>query len=122
MCRRGDWFVSEVQEAACAEAPDPGAPDEERVPELAIPDRPSIDVLPFLNLSGDPQREYFSDGITEDTITALSWVKWFFVIARTSSFTYKARAVPVTRIAPRHGVRSGSRARWRWASAGQGGL
>src|SRR3546814_9575323 len=72
---------------------------------LAIPDRPSIAVLPFLNLSGDPEREYFSDGITEDIITALSWVKWFFVIARNSSFTYKGRAVDVKRIARELGVR-----------------
>src|SRR3546814_11812246 len=105
MCRRGDWFVSEVQEAACAEAPDPGAPDDERVPELAIPDRPSIAVLPFLNLSGDPEREYFSDGITADIITALSWVKWFFVIARNPSFTNKGRAVAVKRLDRAHGAR-----------------
>ncbi|HEY9567374.1 MAG TPA: winged helix-turn-helix domain-containing protein, partial [Thalassobaculum sp.] len=105
IARRGYRFVGEVQEAAVAEAPDPGAPDDERVPELAIPDRPSIAVLPFLNLSGDPEREYFSDGITEDIITALSWVKWFFVIARNSSFTYKGRAVDVKRIARELGVR-----------------
>ena len=58
---------------------------------LSPPDRPSIAVLPFDNLSGDPEQQYFSDGITEDIITALSRVKWFFVIARNSSFTYKGR-------------------------------
>jgi class 3 adenylate cyclase len=56
---------------------------------LPLPDRPSIAVLPFANMSGDPEQEYFSDGITEDIITALSRFRWFFVIARNSTFTYK---------------------------------
>jgi DNA-binding winged helix-turn-helix (wHTH) protein len=56
---------------------------------LALPDRPAIAVLPFVNISGDPEQEYFSDGISEDIITALSKLRWFFVIARNSSFTYK---------------------------------
>ena len=62
-------------------------------PALALPDKPSIAVLPFENMSADPEQIYFSDGITEDIITALSQVKWFFVIARNSSFAYKGRAV-----------------------------
>ncbi len=53
---------------------------------LPLPDRPAIAVLPFVNMSGDPEQEYFSDGISEDIITALSKLRWFFVIARNSSF------------------------------------
>jgi adenylate cyclase len=56
-------------------------------PALALPDKPSIAVLPFANMSGDPEQEFFSDGITEDITTALSKVRWFFVIARNSSST-----------------------------------
>src|SRR5262249_52731605 len=58
-------------------------------------DRPSIAVLPFVNMSGDPEQEYFADGISEDVITGLSKLRWFFVIARNSSFTYKSKAVDV---------------------------
>ena len=56
---------------------------------LPLPDKPSIAVLPFTNMSGDPDQEYFADGVVEDIITALSRFKWLFVIARNSSFTYK---------------------------------
>jgi adenylate cyclase len=66
-------------------------------PLLALPDRPSIAVLPFTNLSGDKEQEYFSDGITEDIIAELSRFSELFVIARNSSFTYKGRAVDVGR-------------------------
>jgi len=55
---------------------------------LPLPDKPSIAVLPFTNMSGDPEQEYFSDGITEDIITALSCFRWFFVISRNSTFAY----------------------------------
>jgi adenylate cyclase len=72
---------------------------------LNVPDKPSIAVLPFDNMSGDPEQEYFADGISEDLITALSKIRWFFVIARNSSFTYKGQAVEVTRIAGELGVR-----------------
>ena len=71
----------------------------------ALPDKPSIAVLPFDNMSGDPEQEFFSDGITEDIITALSKVRWLFVIARNSSFTYKGRAVDVKRVSQELGVR-----------------
>jgi adenylate cyclase len=54
---------------------------------LALPDRPSIAVLPFTNLSGDPEQEYFADGMVEEIITALSRIRWLFVLARNSSFT-----------------------------------
>jgi len=72
---------------------------------LALPDRPSIAVLPFANMSGDREQEYFADGITEDIITALAQYRWLFVIARNSTFTYKGRAVDVKQVARELGVR-----------------
>jgi TolB-like protein/class 3 adenylate cyclase len=72
---------------------------------LALPDKPSIAVLPFQNLSGDLEQEYFADGMVEDIITALSRMRWLFVIARNSSFTYKGRAVDVKHVARELGVR-----------------
>ncbi|MFQ6022952.1 MAG: tetratricopeptide repeat protein, partial [Acidiferrobacterales bacterium] len=69
------------------------------------PDKRSIAVLPFDNMSGDPEQEYFADGITEDLITALSKIRWLFVIARNSTFTYKGRAVEVKQVASELGVR-----------------
>src|SRR5262249_32522285 len=65
--------------------------------ELPLPSKPSIAVLPFENLSGDPEQEYFADGMVEEIITALSRLRWLFVIARNSSFAYKGRAVDVKR-------------------------
>ena len=73
--------------------------------ESAKSNRPSIAVLPFVNMSGDSEQEYFADGISEDIITGLSKLRWFFVIARNSSFTYKAKAVDVKRAARELGVR-----------------
>jgi adenylate cyclase len=70
-----------------------------------LPDKPSIAVLPFANLSGDPEQEYFADGVVEDIITALSRVGWFFVIARNSSFTYKGKAVDIKQVSRELGVR-----------------
>jgi TolB-like protein/Tfp pilus assembly protein PilF len=72
---------------------------------LTLPDKPSIAVLPFANLSGDLEQEYFADGVVEDIITALSRVKWFFVIARNSSFTYKGKNADVKQVARELGVR-----------------
>jgi len=72
---------------------------------LPIPDKPSIAVLPFQNMSGDPEQEYFGDGVVEDIITALSRMRWLFVIARNSSFTYKGRAVDVKQVSRELGVR-----------------
>ena len=80
-----------------------GEPD--RPKPLPLPDKPSIAVLPFTNLSGDPEQEYFADGLVEDIITALSRVRSFFVIARNSSFTYKGRAVDVRQVSRELGVR-----------------
>jgi TolB-like protein/tetratricopeptide (TPR) repeat protein len=72
---------------------------------LALPDRPSVAVLPFSNLSGDPEQEYFADGMVDDIITGLSRIKWLFVIARNSTFTYKGRAVDVKQVGRELGVR-----------------
>lgn len=70
-----------------------------------LPDKPSIAVLPFANMSGDPEQEYFSDGITEDIITALAHIRWFFVIARNSTFVYKGHAADVKQVGRELGVR-----------------
>jgi len=72
---------------------------------LALPDRPSIAVLPFANMRGDPQQDYFADGIVEEITTALSRIRWLFVIARNSSFTYKGRTVDVRQVGRELGVR-----------------
>jgi TolB-like protein/class 3 adenylate cyclase/Tfp pilus assembly protein PilF len=72
---------------------------------LEVPDKPSIAVLPFTNMSGDPEQEYFADGMVEDIITALSRMTWLFVIARNSSFTYKGKAVDIKRVGSELGVR-----------------
>ena len=76
-------------------------------PELAIAlrDKPSIAVLPFANFSGDPEQTYFADGVVDEIITALSRIPWLFVIARTSSFTYRDRAIDVRQIGRELGVR-----------------
>ncbi len=74
-------------------------------PALPLPDKPSIAVLPFANMSGDPEQEYFADGMVEEIITALSRIRWLFVIARNSSFTYKGRAVDVKEVGRELGVR-----------------
>ncbi len=70
-----------------------------------VPEKPSLAVLPFINMSRDPEQEYFSDGMTEDIITALSRIRWFFIIARNSTFAYKGRAVDVRKVAKELGVR-----------------
>jgi adenylate cyclase len=75
------------------------------VAALPLPDKPSIAVLPFQNMSGDPEQEYFADGMVEEIITALSRIRWLFVIARNSSFTYKGRAVDVKQVGCELGVR-----------------
>jgi adenylate cyclase len=74
-------------------------------PALVLPDKPSIAVLPFQNMSGDPEQDYFADGVVEEIITALSRIRWLFVIARNSSFTYKGRAIDVKQVGRELGVR-----------------
>lgn len=81
----------------------PGRAEPERL-ALPLPDRPAIAVLPFVNMSDDPEQEYFSDGISEDIITALSKLRWFFVIARNSSFIYKGKPVHMKQVAEELGV------------------
>jgi TolB-like protein/DNA-binding SARP family transcriptional activator len=86
--------------------PPAGVPALQSPPEsLPLPSKPSIAVLPFQNLSGDAEQDYFADGMVEEIITALSRIRWLFVIARNSSFTYKARAVDVKQIGRELGVR-----------------
>jgi TolB-like protein/class 3 adenylate cyclase len=74
-------------------------------PALALPEKPSIAVLPFQNMSGDPEQEYFADGMVEEIITALSRIRWLFVIARNSSFAYKGQAIDVKQVGRELGVR-----------------
>src|SRR5262249_38377297 len=74
-------------------------------PPLPLPEKPSIAVLPFANMSGDPEQEYFADGMVEEIVTALSRIRWLFVIARNSSFIYKGQAVDVKQVGRELGVR-----------------
>jgi len=99
--RRGYRFIGEKAPLA---APSSDATDSE-APALPLPDRPSIAVLPFANMSDDPDQEHFADGISEDLITGLSRIRWLFVIARNSTFVYKGRAVDVKQVARELGVR-----------------
>jgi adenylate cyclase len=114
MPRRGYRFVgpvltTEENAATAAVAPVDTAPTEYRDVERRqlppLPDKPSIAVLPFANISGDPEQEYFTDGMVEEIITALARIRWLFVTAATSSFTYKGQAVDVRRIGRELGVR-----------------
>jgi TolB-like protein/tetratricopeptide (TPR) repeat protein len=112
--RKGVRFVGEVSEghpsprgtelsAEAREAKNIGVAMP--TPGPALPDKPSIAVLPFQNLSGDPEQEYFADGVVEDIIMALSHMRWLFVIARNSSFTYKGRSVDMKQVGRELGVR-----------------
>ena len=108
LARKGFRFVGDVKEASDDRASlgtSTARPDESSAPALILPDSPSIAALPFQNWSGDPEQEYFADGVVEDIITALSRVHWLFVIARNSSFTYKGRAVDVKQVGRELGVR-----------------
>jgi TolB-like protein/Flp pilus assembly protein TadD len=102
--RKGLRFVGTVREEKEL-AIAPSAPTAEQPAALALPDRPSIAVLPFANMSGDSEQEYFADGMAEEIITALSRCTWLFVVARNSSFTYKGKAVDVRQIGRELGVR-----------------
>ena len=102
---------------------EPTTPEQPAAP-LTLPDKPSIVVLPFQNISGDPEQEYFADGMVEEIITGLSRIKWLFVIARNSSFVYKGKAVDVKQVGRELGVRyvlegSVRKARGRIRIAGQ---
>src|SRR6185437_1552895 len=103
LARRGFRFVGQVQEARGDAAP--GNRAEPPKSSLTLPTRPSLAVLPFINLSLDPEQEYFADGVVEDITMALSRFHWLFVIARNSSFTYKGRSVDVRQVGRELGVR-----------------
>ncbi len=102
--RKGFRFIAAVREAeshiSAAVADRPAEP-----PALALPDKPSLAVLPFTNLSSDPEQDYFADGMVEEIVTALSHFRQLFVIARNSSFTFKGRAVDVKQVGRELGVR-----------------
>ena len=110
IARKGLRFVGEVRmqpngdEPAEVTDPPPDEIQERSRMALPLPDRPAIAVLPFINMSDDPEQEYFSDGISEDIVTALSKLRWFFVIARNSSFIYKGKAVHLKQVAEELGV------------------
>ncbi len=107
IARKGFRFVAEVRETGPGDGPEPAEAEEHdsaAAESLALPDRPSIAVLPFLNLSGDAGQDYFTDGVVEDIISALSRIRWLFVIARNSSFTYRG-AVDVKQVGRELGVR-----------------
>jgi adenylate cyclase len=103
--RKGFRFVGTVREAQGPAGEVTDEPQEPRKPALTLPDKPSIAILPFTNLSSDPEQEYFADGMVEEIITALSRFKWLFVIARNSSFTCKGKAVDIKEVGRRLGVR-----------------
>jgi TolB-like protein len=108
VARKGFRFIAEVTEVGAIEADSPGerpagAPRPQEAPSL--PEKPSIAVLPFENLSSDPDQDYFADGVVEDIITALSRVRWLFVIARNSSFAFRGRTVDVREIGRELGIR-----------------
>ena len=106
--RKGFRFVGEVRAEPAGEAARAAAAADEMPkpprPSLPLPDRPAIAVLPFTDMTGDLAQDYFSDGISEDIITALSKLRWFFVIARNSSFIYKGKAVHLKQIGDELGV------------------
>src|SRR5205814_9611909 len=99
MPRKGFRFVGAVVASAMRpENPAPLAAAEMAPQASELADRPAIAVLPFTNMSDDPEQDYFSDGMSEDLITALSKLRWFLVIARNSTFTYKGRPVPISEV------------------------
>jgi TolB-like protein len=100
--RKGLRFVGEVRKNTPVSAPDEVSGPK---PVFALPQRPSIAVLPFTSMSSDPEQDYFADGITDDIITALSYWRWLFVIARNSTFAYRGRDVDVRQVGNELGVR-----------------
>src|SRR5580704_1110239 len=105
VARKGFRFVGDVRESTTAVPADLAEETREPPrPALPLPERPAIAVLPFTNMTDDPAQDYFSDGISEDIITALSKLRWFFVIARNSSFIYKGKSVHLKQIADELGV------------------
>ena len=108
IARKGFRFVGEVRESPSPEAlhlPKAAASADMASAELSLPEKPSLAALPFRNLSGDPEQDYFADGVVEDIIAALSRNRWLFVIARNSSFAYKGRSVDSKQVGRELGVR-----------------
>ncbi|HMA15490.1 MAG: winged helix-turn-helix domain-containing protein [Bacteroidota bacterium] len=107
IARKGFRFVGDVREersASAVAAPAAAAADGGRHPP-ELPDKPSLAVMPFVNLSGDPEQDYFTDGVVEDIVSALSRMRWLFVIARNSSFRYKGQAADAKQVGRELGVR-----------------
>jgi len=107
VARKGLRFVGAVHEDSTDVKPAPVMfqPDDAPLQPVLPSDRPGIAVLPFTNMSGDPEQDYFSDGISEDIITALSKLRWFLVMSRNSSFVYKGKAVHMKQVAEELGIR-----------------
>lgn len=103
--RKGLRFVGAVREEPAAMTSSPSSEQSAPAAQTARPDRPSIAILPFANMSGDPEQEYFADGMVEEIITALSRMRWLFVVARNSSFAYKGRTVDIKQVGRELGVR-----------------
>jgi TolB-like protein/Tfp pilus assembly protein PilF len=103
--RKGFRFIAAVREEASPQAGSPDVSGASDGPAPTLPDKPSIAVLPFSNLSGDPQQEYFADGVVEDIIAELSRLHWLFVIARNSSFVYKGKSTDIKQVGRELGVR-----------------
>ena len=116
--RKGFRFVGDVREERATSIESHTSPIASRTPSIAV--------LPFVNMSGEPEQEYFSDGISEDIMTALSKLRWFLVVARNSSFTYKGKTVHIKKVAEELGVgyvvegsvrKGGGRVPLRWSAA-----
>jgi adenylate cyclase len=101
----GDQQVKNIAQAIRVYRVQTETPATQPVAALPLPDKPSIAVLPFQNMSGDPEQEYFVDGMVEEIITALSRIRWLFVIARNSSFTYKGQSPDIRQVGRELGVR-----------------
>lgn len=114
VARKGFRFVAAVREVESLDA-DAGPAAVTASPSPALPDKPSIAVLPFINLSGDPAQEYLVDGVVGDIIAAMSRYRWLFVVARNSSFTYKGRVVDIKQVGRELGVRYVLEGSWRKA-------
>lgn len=114
VARKGFRFAADLQARTSPDEDDAG-PSPAPGPAPALPVKPSIAVLPFVNLSGDPEQDYLADGVIEDIIAALSRHRWLFVVARNSSFTYKGRNVDVKQVGRELGVRYVLEGSWRKA-------
>lgn len=120
VARKGFRFVADLRKAESLEAAGPPAGESAGSPEAPasaadLHAKPSIAVLPFVNLTGEPEQDYLADGVVEDIIAALSQYRWLFVVARNSSFTYKGRAVDVKQVGRELGVRYVLEGSWRKA-------